>query len=122
MRDSRRTSFLLAAAGALLLVHFFPYLAGPIAWLALAAGTLWAAVFGSRILSFYRKKRALATQQAADDRSYAAYQAELDALRTRFDPHHEWNESTEYPSAYREDLSVLHERYRAMLERRFGPG
>ncbi len=122
MRDSRRTSLLLAAAAALLLVHFFPDLAAPVAWLALAAGLVWIAVVASRLLAYYRNKTRRAAQQAADDLEYRSYKAELDALRAQFDPNHEWNESTDYPRAYRESLSALHQRYQAMLERRFGPG
>ena len=122
MRGSRRTSLLLAAAVALLLVHFFPHLAAPVAWLALAVGLVWAAVFSLRIFLLLRERRSRAVQQAADEKAYRDYKAELDKLRTRFDPNHEWNEATELPHVYREALSALHERYRSMLERRFGPG
>lgn len=122
MRDSRRTSLLLAAAVALILVHFFPALAAPVAWLAFAAGLVWIAVVASRLLTYYRDKSSRAAQQAADDMEYRSYKAELDALRAQHDPNNEWNESTDYPLAYRESLSALHERYQAMLERRFGAG
>ncbi len=122
MQGSRRTSLLLAAAVALLVVHFFPYLAAPVAWLSLAVGIVWAGLLVSRILSHYREARSRAAQQAADEKAYRDYEAQLDAIRTQFDPNHEWNEATAYPDAYRAALSALHERYRAMLERRFGPG
>jgi hypothetical protein len=122
MRDSRRTSLLLTAAAALLLVHFFPGLAGTVAWLAFAAGLVWLAVVASRIFTHYRDKKSRAMQQAADELEYRSYKAELDALRAKHDPNHEWDEATDYPRAYRDSLSALHERYQAMLERRFGPG
>ena len=121
MRDSRRTSLLLTAAIALLVVHFFPYLAAPIAWSALAAGVVWVAVVGWRLLARYQIHRSHAAKLAADDVEYRSYEIELNALRARHDPKGDWNESTDFPEAYRESLNALHERYKAMLTRRFGP-
>ena len=62
-----------------------------------------------------------AVQLAADDAEYRQYKMELDVIRAKYDPHRDLSEPTSISPEYRNELSALHDKHQAMLERKFGP-
>jgi hypothetical protein len=117
-----RTSFLVAIAVAVLMIQFFPNQAGTIKWVTVALGILYLVIRALRTYpKQYRDKKRRAALAAADDQEYRLYKTELDSIRTKYDPRHEMDENGAVPQAYKDELSALHDKHRAMLTRKFGP-
>jgi hypothetical protein len=74
----------------------------------------------SRFLAQRKKDSAERLQEAADDTEYWKYKAKHDAIRTKYDPRNEWNETTSLPPRYLADIRNLNLTYRAVLKRRNG--
>ena len=109
-----RTRFLAAIAVAALSMQVFPSHADLIKWVAIGLGVLY--LLGRALLTYprqYRMKRRLAAQRAADEREFREYSEELAALRDRH---------AALPEVYASAVALLHEKHRAMLERKFGSG
>jgi hypothetical protein len=118
-----RTRFLVAIAVAVLLIQFFPDHAGIIKLATIALGILYLAIRALRTYpAQYRNKKQQAAQEADDEAEYQRYKIELDAIRAKYDPRHELGENAVIPQEYRDELSALHDKYQAMLTRKFGPG
>ncbi len=110
-------------AAAVLLMQFLPNQANTIKWLTIAFGIVYLAARALRTYpQQFREKRRRAAQQAADDQEYRRYEAELEAIRARHDPQRELLGKTELPQEFKDELTALHEKYQAMLDRKFGPG
>jgi len=117
-----RTRFLVAIAVIVLLMQFFPNQASAIRLAGIALGLLYLAVRALRTYpALYRDKKKRAAQQAADDEAYRQYKIEVDAIRAKYDPNHELTDDTAMQQEYRDELSALHDKYQAMLSRKFGP-
>ena len=67
----------------------------------------------------YREKRRRAMQLAVDAQEYRLYEAELEAIRNKYDPNRLGVEGA-LPAAYQDELTALSEKHRAMLTRKFG--
>jgi hypothetical protein len=118
-----RTLFLAAVAVIVLAMQFFPDQASHVKRTVIALGILYLAIRALRTYPRqYRDKRIRAAQEAADDREYRQYEIELEAIRAMYAPIHDLDEIAVIPQEYQNDLSALHDRHRAMLDRKFGPG
>ncbi len=116
-----RTRFLVAIAVAVLLMQFLPNQANTIKWIVIALGVLYLAVQALRTYPRqFREKRVRAAQQAADEREYQRYKLELDSIRAKYDPRQELLGNVELPQEFKDELTALHGKYQAMLDRKFG--
>lgn len=113
---------MLALLVLVVLLQLFPDKAPVIKLVWVTAGALYAFVWaGAKYLANHKLKAAEAAQLAADDAEYRQYQMELDVIRAKYDPHRDLSEPTSISPEYRNELSALHDRHHAMLERKFGP-
>jgi hypothetical protein len=118
-----RTSFLVAIAVIVLLMQFFPNQASTIRLAAIGLGLVYLVIRTLRTYpAQYRQKKKRAAQEDADAEEYRQYTIELDAIRAQYDPSHKLDKNSEIPQDYRNALSALHDKYQAMLDRKFGPG
>jgi hypothetical protein len=117
-----RTRILLALLVLVVLLQLFPDKAALIKLVAVSAGALYVLVWAAGTYLAKRKlKSAAAAQLAADDEEYRQYKMELDVIRAKYDPHRDLNEPTSISPEYRDELSALHHKHQAMLDRKFGP-
>jgi len=117
-----RTRILLALLVLVVLLQLFPDKAALIKLVAVSAGALYVLVWaGGTYLAKRKLKSAVAAQLAADDEEYRQYKMELDVIRAKYDPHRDLNEPTSISPEYRDELSALHHKHQAMLDRKFGP-
>ncbi|MGA2188059.1 MAG: hypothetical protein ABSH33_05980 [Steroidobacteraceae bacterium] len=117
-----RTRILLALLVLVVLVQLFPDRAALIKSVWVGAGALYVAIWaGARYLATRKLKSAEAAQLAADDEEYQRYKMELDAIRAKYDPNRDLTDPTSISPQYRDALSALHDKYEAMLGRKFGP-
>jgi hypothetical protein len=116
-----RTRILVGVAVLVALVQLFP---DRVAWVELAAVIGAAAYFIQWVAATqwaqYRRRRLAAMQAAADDEEYQRYKHELDDIRSRYDAERDMNDLTSISPEYQAALSKLHDRYEAMLTRKFG--
>jgi hypothetical protein len=117
-----RTRVLVGVLVLVALVQLFP---DRVAWIELAAVIGASAYFiswaGSKYLAKFRSQRREALQAAADDEAYRRYKEELDEIRSRHDALRDLNDLTTISPEYKAALSALHDKYEAMLTRKFGP-
>lgn len=117
-----RTRILLALLVLVVLVQVFPDKAAVIKLVWVTAGALYVFIWaGAKYLAKHKLKAAEAVQLAADDAEYRQYKMELDVIRAKYDPHRDLSEPTSISPEYRNELSALHDKHQAMLERKFGP-
>ncbi len=117
-----RTRILLALLVLVVLLQLFPDKAAVIKLVWVTAGALYVFVWaGAKYLAKHKLKAAESAQLAADDAQYRQYQMELDVIRAKYDLHRDLSEPTSISPEYRNELSALHDRHHAMLERKFGP-
>jgi hypothetical protein len=117
-----RTIFLVAIAVALLMMQFFPGHADIIKWAVMAFGVAYLSI--RALLTYptlYKERRRRAAERAEDEAAYGRYRTELDSIRARHEPQPA-PQDTAAAQAYEAALSALHDKYGAMLDRRFGPG
>ena len=117
-----RTRILIGVAALVALVQVFP---DRVPWIELAAVIAAAAYFiqwaAATHLARFRRRRREAAQAAADEDEYRRYKRELDEVRSRYDGERDLDDLTSIPAEYRDALSALHDKYEAMLTRKFGP-
>jgi hypothetical protein len=116
-----RTTFLAAIAVAAALMQLLPERANLIKWAAIGLAILYIGVRASLTYpKIYRDRRALASQRAADRLDYERYESESAAIRDRYASIDAADEIAN--TEFRTQLSALHTKYAAMLERKFGRG
>ncbi|MDP8985609.1 MAG: hypothetical protein M3N97_11335 [Pseudomonadota bacterium] len=116
-----RTRLLVALLVMVILLQLFPDRAAVIKLVAVGAGALYALGWAlAKYRAQRRTKAALAAQEAADAEEYRQYEMELRALREKHDPHGEGADLDAVTPEYRAELSALHDRHEAMLNRKFG--
>jgi hypothetical protein len=118
-----RTIFLAAIALAVLLMQLLPNQAHIFKWIAMGLAVMY--LFGRGLSTYprlFREKKRRAAQQRADEQEYQQYQIDLASIRARHDPQHEPLGRSELSQEFSDELTALHEKYQAMLERKFGSG
>jgi hypothetical protein len=119
-----RTIFLAAIALAVLLMQLLPNQAQIFKWIAFGFGVLY--LFGRALTTYprlFRERKRRAAQQRADEQEYQQYQSDLASIRARHDPQHELVMGrSELSQEFKDELTALHEKHQAMLERKFGSG
>jgi hypothetical protein len=118
-----RTIFLVAIAVALLSMQFFPGHADISKWAVVGLGVAYLSI--RALLTYpklYKERRRRAAERAEDEQAYGRYRTELDSIRARHEPPPDALEDAAAAEAYAAELSALHDKYRDMLDRKFGPG
>ena len=114
------TNTLLACILVILLKQFYPAELEMLTVIAVVALAVYCCYWLTKLPAKWRKHRAQTKQEEADEKEFWESQKELDAIRARFDPKHEWNEATTLPSEYRNEVRKVNSRHREMLYRRNG--
>jgi len=116
-----RTWFLAVIAAAAGSMQLIPAYAGPIKWVAIVSGVLYLMI---RALKTYPKQYRLRKQRkaqvVADDSEYFLYSQELISLREKYTAAGAETGSGMLVERYEAEVALLHDRHRAMLERKFG--
>jgi len=116
-----RTRILVALLVLVVLVQLFPAKSALIKMIWVSGGGILVAAWAlTRYFAQRRKKSVEAAQSANDDREYQQYRQELDIIRGKYDPLRDLDDPTSITAECRDELNALHERHRAMLERKFG--
>lgn len=116
------TNWLLIAVLVILVKQFYPTFADA----AIVGGIVVAALYALywMVACFpeqRRKQRSIREREEADETEYWEYRKKHDAIRDKYDPHHEWNEGTfSIPKEYLKEIQNLNIAHQAMLRRRNG--
>jgi hypothetical protein len=115
------TNVLLLAILLVLLLKFFPGETTFLAGVGLVGppphGCIW---FVTQFPTWRRRRKADKHQAEQDERDFWEWSSKHDAIRAKFDPQDQWNEATQLPHEYRDEVRQLNLQYRAMLQRRNG--
>jgi hypothetical protein len=111
------TNLLLFWILAFLLYHFEP----DKVWnVAMSIVGMWLAIKALQLPAKFKADRAKAKQEEADETEYCEYKAKWNALREKYDPKGEWNEITNIPQAYLDEVRELNLQYKWIHFRRNG--
>ena len=122
-KSSYRTFFLAAIAVIVLSMQLFPNQGSAIRSAGIVLGILYLAIVILRTYpEAFKNKRKKALQEAADGQQYRQYEIELNSIRAKYGQGQSSGESGTLTPEYKDELSALHGKYQAMLERKFGSG
>jgi hypothetical protein len=117
-----RTRLLVIILALVVLIQVFPDRARLIEVLILGGTALYCAVWAARVYSPRLKEAAkLKALAASDEAEYRQYALELQSIRAKYDPDRDFEDPTSISQEYKDELSALHDRHEAMLQRKFGP-
>jgi len=102
-------------------IHWFPYVTLPaIALLTAYFLILWLRVFIPDWLEKRRNEKAHQRQLDKEEPLREEFWEKQKAIRDKYDPNREWNESTLLPPEYEQEMKELNDKYGAVMDRWYG--
>ena len=115
------TNFLLAVILFVLVKQFYPQAVETLGPLIFVAATIYCCYWlVAKLPGQWRQRNAAQQQEQEDEKAFWELQRKCEAVRSKYDPNHEWNEATSRPKEYLHEIKQLNREYREMLQRRNG--
>jgi predicted DNA repair protein MutK len=115
------TNFLLAVILFILVKQFYPSAIDTLGPVVLGAAVIYGCYWSvAKLPGKWKQRNATKRQEEEDEKAFWEHQGRHKAIRSKYDPKHEWNEVTSVPSEYLREVQQLNLEYREMLQRRNG--
>jgi hypothetical protein len=108
MNELRATNWLLLCIGLMVFNKFYPNTAKEYSYVVLGIGAIWVVY---TLIKTWRRDEAERKQERKEQDKNSEFIAELNVIRAKYDPRHEWNEATSLPEAYEREVETLRRKH-----------
>jgi hypothetical protein len=113
------TNYLLLIILLILVKQFYPALLDTLVPVVIGGLALYGCYWlVAKFPAQWKRRKAKRQQEQKDEAEFWEYQRKHDAIRTKYDPEHAWNEATSAPQEYLDVIRNLNLEHRRMLQRR----